>query len=323
MTRFARVRVEPWGEEHTVGTGAIVGRSLQHAVAVLDRRISEVHAFVSERDRLWLLPARGALYQDGERVEHAELKLGTRIELTSDGEIWLQVIDTSGSRNTLGLRWRGEGPVPLATRALWFCPERRSWLVPVGDTPPPDRVAEIWPGDGRWFLQRGMGRAEVVEVGRTWLFGDDLLEAVVIVPDAWWTRALDERRVELRVLPSTRGAVEIVHHQPDRPARTTVLSGKLGHLVRELLRHAEPVPWTEIARRPSLWGYLRPPHDNNWHNALSRLRRQFELELELELDEVLEVPRPGYVRWRLGPKDRVEQEHTPPDGPGRVTRGPP
>ncbi|HMV68730.1 MAG TPA: hypothetical protein PKA64_17900, partial [Myxococcota bacterium] len=98
MTRFARLRVEPWGEEHVVGTGAIVGRSLQHAVAILDRRVSEVHAFVSERDRLWLLPARGALFVGGARVEHVELRAGVQVQLTPDGAIGLRVLDTSGAR---------------------------------------------------------------------------------------------------------------------------------------------------------------------------------------------------------------------------------
>jgi hypothetical protein len=319
MTRFARVRVDPWGEEHEVGTGAIVGRSLQHAVAILDRRISEVHAFVSERDRLWLMPARGALYIEGAKVEHAELKLGARVQLTADGEVSLVVVHTSGTRSSLGLRWRALGPVPLGGRALWFCPERSAWLTPADGAPPEDRAAELWPGDGRWFLQRPTGRAEVVEVGRTWVFGGDVLEAVAIVPDPWWTRATDTRRTVLRILPSARGeTVEITHHAGGT-SRTAVLTGKLGALVREVLRSPEPVPWTEIARRPSLWGNLRPPHDNNWHNALSRLRRVFEQELGLELDDVLDVPLQGHVRWRTGPRDRIEFEGPPEGGPPGVT----
>lgn len=298
MSHYVQLRLHPASAVLTAGAGAIVGRGSTREIVLPDPRVSEVHAFVAERRGLVLLAARGGLWEDGQPVDEVPLRPGRRIDLVADGSLSIEVVEESTIGEPMALMLDGSRPVALRGDACHILPDRDPWLVnelPAGADP----LASFLQADGVWQLLRPAGGVDVVEHGRQWSFGNHKVLVWSPHPELPPTTLVSStgaapRSPELTIRFSA-ASVALTRIQP--AVLQLELDGKLASLLHELTGCTQPVKWADVAARPSLWEARSKPHDTNWYNAISRLRKELEKKLAWNLDDLIYLPRDGTVTW--------------------------
>lgn len=287
----------PGGELHTVGPGALIGRSFAADVRLDDGRISEAHAFLSLRGGQFVLFAlRGRLRVHGRDVMRVDVAAGQQLELARG--VVLEVVGVVAPRRALAVRGAGLDEQVL-TEVCSLYLEPTVHLVAGHHA---DAAAVLYSDGLIWTLRTAHGEAREVMAGDS----VDVDGFALQFADRWLAPAEIEETAPL--VPG--GAVRLVsyfdsvHLLDEGGAAVCVLTGLPARLMAELLAFGGPVDWRMLAR--ALWGAGEPDTvlRNRLDVTLAKLRRL--LRASGVQRELVVAHRTGLIELLLYPGDKIE-----------------
>lgn len=282
------------GQEVVLRPGDVIGRSPVATLRFDDPRVSEMHAYLSNRSgKLMLLGLRGRIGLDGKVYESVELAPDQEVLLAPGLSMRVTAVTIPNRVLTLTGTGLARQTVP-GTCSLLLDPEPT--LAPGARR---GALLQLWPqGDG-WRARRD-GQDVDVEHGHTWRFGE--LEFV-----ARWSRTAAPSPTESS--DALGAPLRIVAHFDTvhiyRGSRSVVrLTGKQARLLSELVAFDGPTPWTVLVGE--VWGKQRPASTLRAVLDVTVTRLRKRLAVAGVRSDLVAADGCGNFELVLAPGDRVE-----------------